>query len=360
MTQPKQRRLSNLLTVTALLLLVAGPVAAGWIGWQIADHVDHEASTATPVILAISQEERTGLQPATAGLTWADGPTLLAPAWEGLVSNVKMEPGRKVKDCQTVATVGGIKRLAIHTARPFVRLLQNNSIGQDVAALNQVLKRLKLPNSPGSKWTAQTTQGVKELRKRLGAPALSDQEIFDPSWFVWLPSKSFPISTVALTVGKPAQAVGEAIANGPKRLTAVRLVDSKSEPIVLDTEHQWVLQVYQNPAIPITSTELTDPATLKLVAKAADSEQEAITAEVRWATSMTGFRLPAAAVLTDPTGSTCVLRQTVERSDQFETVPVKVLDGGFAATYVDGALAQNDQIVTNPAQAGLERNLRCG
>jgi hypothetical protein len=95
---------------------------------------------------------------------------MYAPEWTGLVESVSVVPGQTLTSGGTVGIVGGVRRIAVHTERPFARRLVTDDQGEDVAALNSFLASRGLQHGDGDRFTWATRAGVSALAKSINVP----------------------------------------------------------------------------------------------------------------------------------------------------------------------------------------------
>ncbi|WP_158268741.1 hypothetical protein [Homoserinimonas hongtaonis] len=162
-------------------------------------------------------------------LQWSPTVDIVSPAWSGVVQRVNVTGGASLSSGHSIALVDGVTRIAAHTSIPFHRQIDSGLRGEDVRALNEMLRQLGHSHAPDDAATWQTTRGIRQLGAALGAG--SSVNSFDPAWIVYLPYEGYVVGSVQLAVGKPAPAPGETILGGTARITSAELVTRDSVAI---------------------------------------------------------------------------------------------------------------------------------
>ena len=276
-------------------------------------------------------------------LTWGEPTTVFAPAWSGTVREVLVSPGGTIKSGDAVAQIDGAVRIAWHSAAPFYRSLTSGDRGDDVAALNQLLRARGLPSSGDDVFTSTTRRGVALLAQGLGAgPHITT---FDPSLVLYLPEESLVLTEVHLTVGGLAPGAGEAVLVARPSLARAVLVESGSSgdqgtatPVAAEPDE--TLLVGNKGAELANRRELAGPELVALGSEVA-SDQKLVAATLRRDLPKGSVQIPAAAVHTDRVGVTCVV---VRHGTSRKTVRVAVVGGLSGQTIVTGALSPSDEV----------------
>lgn len=312
--------------------------------------------------------ERLGL-----ALAWAPGPTLVAPAWDGLVEVVHIAPGEVLSSGDVVAVVGGVTRTAHAGERPLSRSLRSGDRGPDVQVLNGFLAGRGLPHADGDRFTTATTDGVRALAVSIGA---GRQDSFDPTWLLHMTAPVLTIESIDLTVGAPAPEPGRAVVAGvPSLVSAVvttqdfaarvataALPDTggtggtvRSSPSSDVGDHGRTVPPeaeLRSGDVRLALTPERDRLDLAgLQALAAVIPPGSVAAEVAAVTPPAPGRwvLPAAAVFATEQGGTAVRRQRVGLT---QTVAVAVVGSdGPSTTVVTGDLATGDRVQLAPDDA---------
>lgn len=341
-----RRHLAPLSWMAAAALFIGVPAGA-LIGLLLAaerlDDVGGEPAPFVQPARLVEFDDRTGV---VAKLRWQDGPTLYAPTWSGMVGAVWLEPGGTIRSGDRVASLDGVVRLAVHTPQPFFRALSSGDRGPDVGWLQDALVRLGyLAAGPeeNDRVGPVTRRAIAALTADLGL--LEPVDVFDPAWFVWLPTEQLEVATVALRPGTPAPPAGTAIAAGAPELASVDLERVDGGPLTLEPGVRYILQI-GDAALPLDGTtgglDGNGLASLsRILAPATDSAS----GSVRLAQPLAVWALPASAVMSGADGRLCVW---VERGGTYEPTTVEVVGGRAGVTFVRPA-ATSAAVLENPA-----------
>lgn len=178
---------------------------------------------AADVWAPIRPDDTSTVEDVAVQITWDAGEEIYAPEWSGLVETVDVAVGQTLTSGRTVAIVGGIRRIAVHSDRPFARELQSGDRGEDVSQLNSFLASRGLSHASGDRFDWATQRGVSALADSLGVPTAQRGTRFEPDWFMYLPAAKVIVAEVAMRVGAPSPAAGEVIIKGEQRITSARL-----------------------------------------------------------------------------------------------------------------------------------------
>lgn len=301
-------------------------------------------------------------------MKWESPGVMVAPEWNGIVQRVSTGPGEPLASGNTVATIGGIDRLAIHTPVPFSRQLTQGDTGGEVQQLNQMLADRGLPHSDGESYTAETATGVARFAASLGVPA-QERTSFNPAWVVYLPAASTVLDSVELTVAAPAPAAGTVIGTPRAQLVAAEISTPEAAEAVereATTEDQGQVnssstsssvrgepvEAAPGERLLVGSTELAIGRPRHTVA---DEALDALQAQVvPGSPSTTGrlmrpagldeFVVPAAAIFAGDGGRLCVLASPAG-DDDAAAVPVSTVGSEDGRTVVTGDLSRDQQVL---------------
>ncbi|MCU1370210.1 MAG: hypothetical protein JWO77_1404 [Ilumatobacteraceae bacterium] len=218
----------------ALRWLVIGGGLLLWVGVPVVcisvvrDRADRVAlagrATTTVEAEANTQELVSG---AGLRLRWAAHSPVVAPAWTGTLTDLRLGVGDRARDGSILGSVDGVDRMLVASERPFSRSLVRGDRGIDVRALNDLLRRRGLPASADDTFGPDTTRGVTALARALGAgPA----EAFDPAWVLYLSHDRARITVVRGTVGAPAPPAGEVVVGLAPDLVGADVIDHQDAP----------------------------------------------------------------------------------------------------------------------------------
>lgn len=218
----------------AVIVLLVGPLAVVTV---LRIRGDSPTSVDEAVELTAVAQVVT-VQASTAGILtveWAASPALLAGPWSGIVTRVSIAPGDELSEGDPVAVIDGATRIAAATAHPFYRPLPSGVRGDDVAELQDLLRRIGVlgDDVETGRMDRPTMTAVRSLAALLGVPQ-ANTSIFDPSWVAWMPHSPVQIATTTLSVGQVAPTVGAVIAETPSVPTSAAL-DAKSAAVASET-----------------------------------------------------------------------------------------------------------------------------
>jgi hypothetical protein len=340
-------------------------IRLGGLAWLVVGAVLLGVPVGVLVALLLSQEQLAGLSQTPAALvepihvveydgrtgvvatlSWIGGPKLYAPAWSGIVGQVQLQPGT-VRTGDAVATVDGIRRLAVASPQPFYRTLALDDEGPDVAWLHDVLVvlgYLEQPPTDSAQVTPATVRAVGDMAADLGV--IGSIDAFDPTWFVWLPMESFEVVSVELTAGAPAPPNGTPIAAGAPLLSALALQRVDGPPLTLEPGVPYVLELAGEDLTLDNDTATVDEAGLVRLAAVLPPLLESGSGSVRRAEPLVVWSLPSAAVMSGSGGQLCIW---TEAGGQYEAVPVEVVAGRAGVTFLRPPAASAN-VLQNPAE----------
>jgi hypothetical protein len=278
----------------------------------------------------------------TLAITWSTAQTVLAPSWSGLVRQVDVAAGDDLRSGQVIARVDGTLRLAWNSPAPFYRSLGQGDSGDDVVALQMLLKARSLPSGRAGTFDPTTKRGVELLAKQLNTASANGQ--FSPDWVVYLPAPIFHISKVSLRVDVPAPSAGSVVLIGQRVPTAARLAATPGLPTDLSgaptAENGETLEV-GGIKIGLSSDHTVSADGLGSLAKVADSGNATVAAELVRDLKADAVTVPAAAVHSDAHGAACV---RVREKGSVSTVTVNVLGGSGGAVVVSGGITPGEYV----------------
>jgi hypothetical protein len=286
-------------------------------------------------------------------MTWGEAPTVFAPAWAGTVREVLVAVGSTVKSGDPIVRVDGILRVAWHSPAPFYRSLALGDQGDDVAALNALLKSRSFSAGDGANFTRATKRGVGALAAQLGAG--SGIVVFDPSMILYLPAEELRIATVELAVGALASPPGAVVLEGQPVLDRGVLVEAgsgeKEVPTLLAAGPGEKLTIGETVVELVDGSNAAEASLLTLSAELS-AGQERVAGVLRRELPEGSFQIPAAAVHTDSDGVTCVAVLTGELQSR---VVVLVIGGLAGQSVVTGDVEVGNLI----GVGALEATARC-
>jgi hypothetical protein len=211
---------ASLAVALLLVLALAVPAALLLVVWS--DDRGSAAAMGAPLDYTLSSSARTVTVSATARPTWRDPVVVRAPAWAGLVTEVMVAPGSVVADGTPVLRVDGVEVRYVSLSSPLYReVCQGDTVL--VAEVRTVLAGAGLPTSGSARLTARDVASVREFAATIGVVGARTATCFDPSWVLVGAQAPGSLADVAVQVGEPVPAPGEAVLTGEPVLDAVAL-----------------------------------------------------------------------------------------------------------------------------------------
>ena len=338
---------------------------AGAIAWitTSGERFDALERQVDPMLFEVRIEPVDESQAVSLVATWKAPQRLIAPRWEGVVTAAPAEPAL-LRSGDTVAVVGGVARLAWHTAKPFYRDLSPGAVGEDVGALQEMLRRLGVYRAGiSNRYTQRTAEGVRKLSERLGVtPAAST---FDRGWIVWLPTPDWVSVTTSLVVGAPAPPAGNEVLSGAVQLRSVDLVSTDGEALRPAGDRTVVVNgisvVVVDGKISSAELEKLRPALTQPVSSGGSYPSTETPATIRRNTPIDAFKVPASAVSVNTEAEACIWVSSGEvESTRYtpQEVTVVASQATRGTVWVARALsAEGRYVLANPSQ--VLQDARC-
>lgn len=342
----RRRRLSNGVAGALIVLITIVPCGVLGLGIWFALQPSQIEQPVSAVTMTVSKESFWDEQSVTIGVTWSDGAALVAPVWDGIVTELAVMPGSTVSNGTKVLQIDGVWRIAAASAAPFFRSVSEDSGKVEVSALNALLGSLGYSNG-GDRWNRNTTLGIRQLAQDLGVPDAKEVDSFDPGWVVWLPGEALVVNEILTAPGHSAPALGEDVAKGAPRISSLDVASTDEIPLPDASSDGWVLTV-ENVSIPYTGPRITGQADLAAASTSlAASRPEQLTGKLQRAEAVIGWQVPSSAVYIDRLGEVCVFRAA-----KAEWIPMDVVANGgtLGAVRVNGELTEANQILVNPGE----------
>lgn len=360
-----------------ILVWIATPVlVAAWV-------IDQARSSVTPPEVAVwvpaTDAAGARLEPTLIVPSWVQQPSVLAPAWNGLVQRVLVTPGAQVSTGTPLAVVDGVTHLAADSEVPFSRPLQRGDEGADVAALNLVLAAMGKSASEGDDLGALSAAGIEDLAADIGAGVT---EVFNPAWLVYLPGDG-TIAAVKLRVATPAPSAGTEILTFTPSLKGARAVpdeailppdgvsgvpgiggmpsdqgtaESATAPLRVDEARAYRdlppgtgIQLGEVQLGEVDSSGILTAESLAAFGAAVPAGAAQVSAQLVQELPAGATTVPAAAVVTGPTGATCVVTRGVSTVDA-DVMTVEVIESYLGIATVIGLEPAIEVRVEPPAE----------
>lgn len=333
-------------TLALLVALLAIPIALLLVlRVALVDRLDGLRATPEPIVVLAEVAEVADERVAVASLTWGEATILVAPAWQGLVTDVHLAPGDHVTTGTPVVSVDGVRRIAAHTPRPFWRTLDVGDRGEDVRHAQQLLWTLGfLSGSISDAYTEAAARAVARWARSLGDEAPDGS--FNPAYVVWLPVPSLEIAAIEIQPGLPAPPAGAVLARGPRPLVEAAILSSTDEPVVLDEPTDWEF-VYAGTTYGLAAERVARVRSelLDRLSQAVASDDSAIEGILRRREPVPAILVPASAVTANSRGDFCVW---VPSGDGFAARRVTVGEGTINRAQILSGLVGGEAVLANP------------
>jgi peptidoglycan hydrolase-like protein with peptidoglycan-binding domain len=341
------------LIVALSALMFFGPlIFLGWLRFRLDDTLSAIEVEAQPIEVIVSSISDDGSRDAVLSIALEDPPSIAAPNWSGLVTELGVKAGDSIREGDILVAVDGIDRIAVATVDPPYRTLVSRTRGADVAEAQAALKRLGFyTGDVDGSYGSEMATAARSLAVELGVDRPDGS--LDASWFVWLPSQHFEVSKVSAELGFPAPASGEPWIEGARPVTGARLLGQDGTP--LDLSGRWVFTI-DSLTVPIIDGQAVATASelRKLVADAGalpsgDTDQSSdlqIVGLIQLESPLSVIEIPATALVTSESGQLCVYRKD---GTGYSPTPVDVNPGRPGLVTVATGLSSGETILANPA-----------
>lgn len=336
--------------VFAFLILVPALLLV-WVRFGTEGRLDEIEIRPEPIVLDAVPSVDDQLQPALARLTWAPGDQVRSPGMSGIVTWVGVAEGDSIVTGDTIARVDSVARLAVSSGSPLFRPLGRGDGGPDVETLQEILVALGyLVDAVDGRYGSGTEKAVQELSADLGLERATS--VFDPAWFIWLPTEPFAVEEVLVDEGQAAPAVGEVMLQGPPKLAAVQVwaVGDDGEQLV---DGEWAFHLAGRRIA--VDDGIVPESELTYLASSFSADISEASVQIFRPHALSGFVIPASAVLnTDDQLFVCL-----EETTGFVRRDVAIADGSVARVFVTDGLEVGDRVLANPAEILQGRREHC-
>lgn len=355
-------------------------VALGVLAWIAIPVTIFTAATIRVAEVPLRESELMWVAPEEAGpavesslgiaVEWGADPSLRAPAWEGLVQRVDVQPGQEITHGTSIGLVSGIVRQAWRTDVPISRALAAQDSGPEVAAMKAAFRELGMRVTEGDRVDWLTLQTIRAFAETIGVESPETVLAFEPAWVVFLP-RSIAVGEILLDVGGAAPTMGTEIIHGGEKVqrgifTSVsvldQLIDSEAPvDIERDVPPNDRIAVAADAAISIgdvgispdseVNTEVgrdsLDDLTALLRPQSAGTTALQATAAPR-----DSWILPVAAVALDSEGHACILIRRGDATQGFEFEVLSEIEGSVVGT---ATIEIGDKVALYPSEG-----IQCG
>lgn len=291
----------------------------------------------------------------TVSIDLEPGPAVVAPAWQGTITNVFAGRGA-LAHLAPVVEIDGVTRMLVATPRPFYRSLQRRSEGDDVLDLQKLLVEMGLlaDGDVNGIYGPRTEAAVGAFQDQIGATKNGN---FDPGLLVWAPPATLPLAvdSLAIAVGQPAPSQGEEILRGAPVVASVSIETNDNQQGLFDPQgSSWVLEVVDGPLLTFADGEFNQGELLTLVEQPNDNKLAEIVGLMRRQESMAVDRLPATSVFSSGNALCAIVK---DDSGSPSALEVNVVKSDFGTVDVD-ALPTESVVLANPS-LDAQRKAKC-
>ena len=289
--------------------------------------------------------------PVSVRVALAEPTVITSPFHGGVVTASYVSIDDEIAHGNRVLQIDGIDRLAIESSIPFWRDLSLGATGEDVAALQAFLLEKGVLDlggeEPDGVYGPPTAAAVRQFSLELGYRSSTPDTRSD--WFLWIP-EPFVVSDIQFSLGSPPSPVGTTILSSTQSVVDVKIFGPDGQPVLRDDELRRTLllgdveldAVVVDGMIVIDAPELLDAALL--------DDQLTAQGTLFLQTPVRLVTVPASAVLTGVSGTTCVL--VGESRDRIMDRAVEVISSsGNQAELGAGAISESEPVIVNPRAA---------
>lgn len=264
----------------------------------------------------------------------------------GTVTSLNLARGSKLATGTVIGAVDGAEIVAYASASPLYRDISRGLKGPDVRAAQELLTALGFPTGAADGTAGRATeQAIIAFNKAHGWG--DKNPVLSLSSLVW-------IGTGPLAVGEPAIHLGDVVSPGTKLFaseTAAATV-AVTETAALPREAEVTLTV-GGVTVPyvVGSAAVTDPDAVAAIAAELGTVTDGV-GTMRLATAEVVGSVPASAIVSDPTGATCLFP-----SVDGAPVAVSPVGGTLGTVDLDASLV-GQAVLLNPRD--VREDLSCG
>jgi hypothetical protein len=213
---------------------------------------------------------------------FSEGSELRAAA-SGVVTSSACVPGQSLSSGKVAFSVDGNAVIAMSADVPFYRDLRWGDAGSDVDSLRRALAALGYSVGASGAFSKDVFEALSAIQDSEGM-AFDDGQ-FHLTDFLWVPPGAAPVESCDAKIGQ-SYGPGDTFATTARRLTALSLVDDKTELPLIAGERR--LQVVGVEVVMPTSGVLTDPGALAQIVASSDAQTELARSEDSGSASISG------------------------------------------------------------------------
>ena len=303
-------------------------------------------------VTTVSQETITS---ATATLTWGKPFELPYRGTEGVVNAITVAPFDVVTNGQILYEVEGVPVRAFVSETPIFGKISKQSSKEEIATLNRFINtsgylKNAIPEKNILKWTWQTDQGIKAIAKE---QRIAETPVdFDANWVQWVPSDTFQVGRINISLGSDAPAAGASIIQGQPTIQEIR-IEPKDNALIAEgvTEIEGESFIIQNNQL----ANVADLIKLSgLLTPPEEAEENTKEIEIKSQANTGTQAVPPSSIVAGLKGETCVMAPKNEKSTEYQSYKVEVVSGNPGVTNIANLSPEVSRIVTNPIEIGVK------
>jgi len=338
------RRNLAVLTVLALLAgLCAG--AAWWVHTHTPSPMTSDAQTG-PLVVPVTTGERVDRYGVGVAVTYEDGFAVTVSS-SGTVTRIPVSVGDVLESGSVLVVVNDAPVIAYVSDGPLWRDIEPGTEGEDVARLQRFLSDVGLYRGrPDGDVGAATARAVKAFNKANGREDLGTT--FARSSVAWVGPSAVRVATLEVAAGATL-GDGSVVVRGPRRASSIAVTEPTGG---IPAGHEYELTVGDTvtPYVP-GSGLVTDPDVVATMTASLGTTGEG-SGQVMNTDPEPVLRVPASAVVVDPSGASCVFESAAGTP-----VGVTVLGGTVASAELATGVAIT-HVLVNPL--GVLEDPTCG
>lgn len=357
----KRRILETALLLSALALLVVAPVVAATV-WD-PQPLDEQAAP-VPIVVTVGTAVTTNRTPGVAEVIAVEGRSIgwSAPSGlPGVVTDVWIAANDAVDTGTRMFRISGQEVVAYVASAPFHRALTRGDTGPDVAQLSQMMVDLGYLVDIGpapDRYGVQLASAVLEFNAQHRDPD-PRSTVFDPATVLWVGPEAPVVGNVMLRPGVVGIEPNQVVFDTAVQIEAVSVsaLPDRVNPAADPTDSFSYTFTWNGLRFDISAngTELAAHETERFAAMTAGHagpDSTEVEGTIELVTPREVLTVPASALL--ESSESCLLKARDDAEppyspNDFDPVPVSVVGGDLARTYVD-ANVEGAQVLANPAQ----------
>lgn len=326
--------------VISLVALVA--VLASGAAWWVQNRTPSPMTSDTqsgPLVVPVTTAERVDRYGVGVAAKYEEG-VAVSVNGAGMVTRVPVALGDVLDSGSVVVMVDDTPIVAYVSEGPLWRDLGPGAKGEDVARLQRFLSEVGLYKGRVDGELGTTTErAVKSFNKAHGREDLG--ATFATSSVAWVGPSAVRVATLEVAAGATVGA-GSVVVRGPRRATSIAVTEPTGG-IPVGSEYQLTANGTVTPYVP-GSGVVTDLDVVTAITTSLGTSGEGA-GQVTSVDAEPVLRVPASAIVVDPSGATCVFENA-----EGDPIAVTVLGGTLASADLATGIALT-HVLANPLGA---------